>query len=121
MPFRYPDDRRCGQVPKSSAGCVPVHPCATAVQQDRAVYPIGDGAIDRPPDRGWQRDEGDAVVLADDPQDAVAVFFTEVGDLGAGSFADAQAEEPEHGDQGEVIGVRGLAGGGQECFELQVG
>jgi len=35
-------------------------------------------------------------------QDAVAVFFAEVGDVGAGGFKDPQAEQPEHGDQGEA-------------------
>jgi hypothetical protein len=36
-------------------------------------------------------------------QDAVAVFLAEVGDVGAGGFEDPQAEQPEHGDQGEVV------------------
>jgi hypothetical protein len=39
-------------------------------------------------------------------QHPVAVFFAEVGDVGAGGFEDAQAEEPEHGDQREVARVR---------------
>ena len=39
-------------------------------------------------------------------QDPVAVFFAEVGEVSAGGFEDAQAKEPEHGDQGEVARVR---------------
>jgi hypothetical protein len=33
----------------------------------------------------------------------VTVFLTEVGDVGAGGFEDPQAEQPEHGDEGEVV------------------
>jgi hypothetical protein len=38
-------------------------------------------------------------------QDTVSVFLAEVGDVSAGGFEDPQAEQPEHGDQGEVVGV----------------
>jgi len=33
----------------------------------------------------------------------VAVLFAEIDDIRPGSFEDAQAEEPEHGDQREVV------------------
>jgi hypothetical protein len=33
---------------------------------------------------------------------AVAVFFAEVGDVGASGLEDPEAEQLEHGDQGEV-------------------
>lgn len=36
-------------------------------------------------------------------QDAVAVFFAEVGDVRAARFEDPQAEQAEHRDQGEVV------------------
>jgi hypothetical protein len=32
----------------------------------------------------------------------VAVFFAEVGDVGAGGFEDPQAQQAEHGHQREV-------------------
>jgi hypothetical protein len=35
----------------------------------------------------------------------VAVFLGEVVDAGAAGFEDPQAEESEHGDQGEVVDV----------------
>ena len=46
------------------------------------------------------------LALADDAQDAVAVFLAEVGDVGAGGFEDAQAEQAEKTDQREVGPVR---------------
>ncbi|MGI8701463.1 MAG: hypothetical protein ACR2JU_09715 [Nocardioidaceae bacterium] len=51
----------------------------------------------------------------------MAVFFAEVRDVGAGGFEDPQAEEPEHGDQDEVVAVGREAGGAEHGFELQVG
>ncbi len=41
-------------------------------------------------------------------------------DVGAGGFEDPQAQQPEHGHQGEVVIVCRLAGGRQQGFELQV-
>jgi hypothetical protein len=49
-----------------------------------------------------------------------AVFFAEVGDVGAGGFEDPQAEQPEHGYQGERAWVLGVAGRGKQGLELQV-
>jgi hypothetical protein len=40
------------------------------------------------------------------PQHPVAVFFAEVGDVGAGGFEDPQAEQAKHGHQGEVVRIR---------------
>jgi hypothetical protein len=34
------------------------------------------------------------------------VFLAQVGDVGAGGFEDPQAQQPEHGHQGEVVIVR---------------
>ena len=51
----------------------------------------------------------------------MAVLFAEVGDIRAGGLEDPQAQQPQHGDQGEVVPVGGLAGGGQQGLELQVG
>ena len=53
-------------------------------------------------------------------EDAVAVYLAEVVDVGAGGLEDPQAEESEHRDQGEVVGVGRVAGGGEQGFELQV-
>ena len=100
---------------------MPVHPGAAAVEQDRSGGPVADGAVDGAADRGRQRDEDGLVALADDAQDAVAVFFAEVVDVRAGGFEDPQAEQAEQADQREVVPVRRLAGGGEQRFELQVG
>nr|WP_228567117.1 hypothetical protein [Nocardia sp. SYP-A9097] len=50
----------------------------------------------------------------------MAVFLAEVSDVAATGFADPQPEETEHRDQGEVGGVVRVAGGAQQCLELQM-
>jgi hypothetical protein len=85
---------------------VAIHSGAAAVEQDRAVGAAADGAVDGPPDGWWQRDRHDLAALAAYSQDPVTVFFAEVGDVSAGGFEDPQAEQPEHGHQGEVARVR---------------
>jgi hypothetical protein len=50
----------------------------------------------------------------------VAVLFAEVADVRAGGFEDPQAQQAEHGHEGEVVAVGGLAGGGEQGLELQV-
>ena len=44
--------------------------------------------------------------LAAHAQYPVAVLLTKVGDVRAGGLEDPQAEQPEHGHQGEVAWVR---------------
>jgi hypothetical protein len=72
---------------------VPVHPGTTAVEQDRPAQARSDRPVDGPADCGWQRDQDDLGALAAYAQDPVAVFFAEVGDVGAGGFEDPQAEQ----------------------------
>ncbi|WP_199180065.1 hypothetical protein [Verrucosispora sp. ts21] len=50
----------------------------------------------------------------------MAVFLAEVGDVRPAGFEDPQPEQAQEGDQGEVVRVRGLAGGGDQGFELEV-
>jgi hypothetical protein len=50
----------------------------------------------------------------------VAVLFAEVGDIRAGGFEDPQAQQSEHGHEGEVVPVGGLAGCGEQGLELRV-
>jgi hypothetical protein len=104
-----PGDRDAGglsEVPQAAGGGVPVHPGAAGVQQDRPAVPVADRPVDGPADRRRQRDQDDLGALAAHPQDPVAVLLAEVGDVGAGGFEDAQAEQSEHGHQGEVVRVR---------------
>src|SRR4051794_1196146 len=68
-----------------------------------------------------KRCQDDLVALAVDAEHAMAVDLAELLDVGAGGFKDAQPEEPEHGDQGEIVGVLGVAGGAEQRLELQVG
>ncbi len=84
--------------------------------QDGAAAAVADGTVDGPTDRRWQRCEDDLAALAVHFQDAVAVPFAEVLDVGAAGLEDPQAE---HRDEGEVVGVRGEPGGGQRRLELQ--
>jgi hypothetical protein len=79
-----------------------VHPGAAAVEQDRPVVPGPGSSVDGPADRWRQRDLDDLGAFTAHAQDPVAVFFAEVADVGAGGFEDAQAEQAEHGYQGEV-------------------
>ncbi len=37
-----------------------------------------------------------------------------------GGFEDPQAQQAEHGHEGEIVPVGGLAGGGEQGLELQV-
>jgi len=113
-----PDSGGAGQ---AAGGGVAVHPGAAAVEQDRPAGPFADCLFDGPTHCWRQRDQDDLGAFAAHAQDAVAVFFAEVGDVGAGGFEDPQAEQPEHGYQREVARLPGVAGGGEQGFELRVG
>src|ERR1019366_815608 len=97
-----PDPCCLGQAPQPAGGGVAVHAGAAAVEQDGAAGASADCAVDGPADGWWQRDEYDLGAFAAHAQHPVAVFFAEVGDVGPGGFEDPQAEQPEHGHQGEV-------------------
>jgi hypothetical protein len=71
----------------------------------------------RPDGRG-QRDEGRLVALAMHGEDAVAASFAERLDVRAGRLEHAQAEQPKHRDECEVVGVGGAATGGDDRLEL---
>jgi hypothetical protein len=81
---------------------VPVHPGASAVDQDRPSRAAADGLVDGPADCGRQRDQDHLAALATHAQDPVAVLFAQIGDVGTSGLEDAQAEQPEHGYQREV-------------------
>jgi hypothetical protein len=68
--------------------------------------------VDGPPDRWRQRYQDDLGAFAAYVQHPVAVFFAQVGDVGAGGFENPQAQQAEHGYQGEVAGMGGLPGRG---------
>jgi hypothetical protein len=59
------------------------------------------------------------VALADDPKHPMAVLFAEVADVQASCFEDPQPKEAEQADEGEVAGVRRVAGRGEHGLELQ--
>ncbi len=99
-----------GQVSEPSCGGMPVHPRAVAVEQHWPGVSAADGAVDGPADRRGQRDQDDLAALPADPQDPVPVFLAQVADVRAGSLEDPQAQQPQHGHQGEVIRVGRLAG-----------
>jgi len=62
-----------------------VHSCAAPVEQDRPGAALADRVIQGSADGRWQWDEHGLVALAVHPQDAVAVFLAEVGDVRAGA------------------------------------
>ncbi len=78
-----------GEVAQAPGGRVPVHPGTAGVQQDRPADRGGHRPVDGPADRWWQRDQDDLGTFAAYPQDPVAVFLAEVGDVGSGGL-----EEP---------------------------
>jgi hypothetical protein len=61
------------------------------------------------------------VALAAHQQHSVTVLLADVFDVGSGGLEDPQPEEPEHRDQREVAVMGGVAGRGEDGFELQVG
>jgi hypothetical protein len=58
-----PDPRRGGEVVQAAGGCVPVHPGAAAVEQDRPAHPGSDCPVNSPPDGRRQRDQDDLSAL----------------------------------------------------------
>jgi hypothetical protein len=98
-----PDSGCLGQAPEPSGGCMPVHPRAVAVEQDRPGDTVIQGAIDRPADRRRQRYQDDLAAFAADPQDPVAVLLAEIADVRPSGLEDPQAQQPQHCHQGEVV------------------
>jgi hypothetical protein len=84
----HPDPGDSGEVFESAGGRVPVHPRAVDVAQDRTALAAVDGSVDGSGYRRRERDENDLAAFADHAQDAVAVFFAEVADVGAAGFED---------------------------------
>ena len=116
----HSDSRGVGEV-EQSAGCgVAVHPASRAVEQDRPGPPVADGSFDGSRDSRWKRDQDDSAALADHPEDPVAVFFAEIGDVRAAGFEDPQAEQAQEAHQREVARMGRLTGGDQHGLELQV-
>ena len=95
-----------GESPQAAGGSVAVHPAAAGIQQDRPAGARAYCLVDGPAD-GWrQRDQDDFGAFAAHAQHSVAVLLTEVGDVGGVGLEDPQAEQPEHGHEGEVVWVR---------------
>jgi hypothetical protein len=65
-----------------------VRPGTTGIEQDRTAVPQAGCPVDGPADRWRQRDLNHLAALAAHAQHPVAVFFAEVGDVGAGGFED---------------------------------
>lgn len=97
-----------------------VHTAAVAIEQDRADVTTGDGTVDSSSHCWRHRNEDDLVACADDPHDAVSVFFAEVADVQAGGLKDPECEQTQQTYQREVVGVGGVACRGQHRLELQV-
>lgn len=88
-------DSRClGQAPEPPGGCMPVHPPAVAVKQDRPEVMVIHSAIDRPADRRGQRNQDDLAAFAADPQDPVAMLLAEIADVRARGLEDPQSQQP---------------------------
>jgi len=105
---------------QAAGGGVAVHPGTAAVEQDRPAGAGADRAVDGPPD-GWrERDQDDLGAFAAHAQHPVAVFFAEVGDVGASGFEDPQAEQAEHGHQRSVSAARAARCPDRRCSHTAV-
>ena len=87
---RQPHAGLVGEVPQPAGGGMTVHPCVAPVAQQRALGAHVDGAVDRPPYRGRQRDQHDLGALADHPQHPVAVLRAKAGDVGGAGLEAAR-------------------------------
>ena len=88
--WRHPHPGRRSQGAQPSGGGMSVHPDAAGVQQDRTASAVADRLVEGSADRRWEWNEDGLAAFAEDPEDAVAMFFTEVGDVQAGGFEDPQ-------------------------------
>jgi hypothetical protein len=70
---------------------VAVHSCSALGEQNRSAGAVCDGALDRPPTAGGSG-TGMDLSLAAQRQDSVAVFLTEIGDVGATGHEDPQPQ-----------------------------
>jgi hypothetical protein len=72
---RHPHPGRLGKSAQSAGGGVPAHPGAAGVEQDRPTGPAANRLIEGSAD-GWREwDEDGLAALAEDADDAVAVFL----------------------------------------------
>ena len=88
-----PEAGGLGELAQAAGGCMPVHPGAAAVEQDRPARARSDRPVDGPADGGGQQDQDDLGALAAYPQHTVAVFVAEVGDVRGGGLEDPQAQQ----------------------------
>ena len=110
-----------GEVAKPPRGGMPIHGAAAPVEQQCPGCSVASGSIDGAADRWRKRNEDDLAALAADPENAVAMFFSEVVNVGADGLEDPQPEQTQQAHQREVERSGGLPGGGEHCLELQVG
>ncbi len=115
-----PDAGIDGEVVKPPGGGVSVHAGAATVEQQCPGCSVASGSIDGAADRWRQRNEDDLADLAADPENAVAMLFSEVVNVGADGLEDPQPEQAEQAHQREVERAARLPGGGQHRLELQV-
>jgi hypothetical protein len=78
----HSDSRGRREVLEPTGRCVPLHPGAAAVAEDRTAGPFVGSPVKRPPARRLAAaGEDDFAALTADAQQAVAVLFAEVGDV----------------------------------------
>jgi hypothetical protein len=106
---------------RRAVGTVSVHAPVAPVEQDWSRQPVADSLVEGATDSWRQGYQSLLAAFAVDKQDAVTMFLAEILDIGAAGFGDAESEQAEHRDQGEVEPVGRLPGRGQDRFELQMG
>jgi hypothetical protein len=105
MKLGDPDSRCLGEPSEPPGGCMPVHPRAVAVEQDRPGGAVAHGAVDGPADRRRQRDQDDLAAFTADAQDPVAVFLAEVADVRAGGLMIRRPSRPSMATTAKSYGL----------------
>ena len=95
MDRRHPHTGGLSEDAKPTGGGVPVHASATGVEQEWPGVTSADRLVESAADSRWKWNEDRLAAFAEDAQNAVAMFFAEIGDGETGGFEDAQAQQPE--------------------------
>jgi len=112
--------RDLGKGLQSPGGAVPVHPASGAASEYRPVKTIVGCPVEGSTHSWWQRHQGDLVAFPMDTQNPVTAHVSDGVDVSAGRLEDAQTQESEHGDQGEVVDVLGVPRRTDHRLKLQM-
>jgi len=115
-----PDASRLCEPAQAPGGRMAVHPGAAGVEEDRPAGGRADCRVDGAAD-GWRQwDQDDLGAFAAHPQYPVAMLFTQV-EMPAPVASKIRRPRSPAWPRARVAVAAGLAGGGEQSLELQVG